>query len=63
MLIPTEIPTADPAPVERRSTRKPIVLDDRWMLYAFPLVWFAVLLVIAALIWGFQYFAMPFFSH
>ncbi|MCS6267789.1 MAG: hypothetical protein H2174_09515 [Vampirovibrio sp.] len=63
MQIPNQIKANNPAPVERPSTRKAITYDDRWMLYAYPMVWFAVLLGVAALIWGFQFFAVPFFSH
>jgi hypothetical protein len=63
MQISKQITVKYPTPVERPSTRKAITYDDRWMLYSYPVVWFAVLLVVAVLIWGFQYFAVPFFSH
>ena len=63
MLIPKEITIKTPAPVERRSTRKAITYDDRWMLYAYPMVWFAVLLVVATLVWGYQFFVVPVLAH
>jgi hypothetical protein len=63
MLIPTKITTIYPAPLEKRSKRKAVTYDDRWMLYSYPVVWFLVLLAVAVLIWAFQFFAVPFFTH
>jgi hypothetical protein len=62
MIIPKQITPIIPTPLEPLKRNQPKG-DDRSSLYVYPFVWFGVLLAIAVLVWAFQLFVVPFFSH